>query len=141
MEGRNEVPDTLDAQIVRDASAFLARGEKMQLTYTVANTDRAIMTHTLRQLDGIEFDEVVVAEDVRQYKPGHGPFRRALELVRVPASQVLHVAFGYKYDIGPAQELGMHTAWVNRHAEEAPGEVRPDHEWRDLWGLAALAEQ
>jgi glutamate synthase (NADPH) large chain len=42
MQGRNEVPDTLDAQIVRDAAAFLARGEKMQLTYTVANTARAI---------------------------------------------------------------------------------------------------
>ena len=42
IEGRNEVPDTLDAQIVRDAAAFLARGEKMQLTYTVANTARAI---------------------------------------------------------------------------------------------------
>ena len=42
IEGRNEVPDTLDAQIVRDASAFLARGEKMQLTYTVPNTARAI---------------------------------------------------------------------------------------------------
>jgi glutamate synthase (NADPH/NADH) large chain len=42
IEGRNEVPDTLDAQIVRDAAPFLARGEKMQLTYTVANTARAI---------------------------------------------------------------------------------------------------
>ncbi len=42
IDGRNEVPDTLDAQMVRDASAFLARGEKMQLTYTVANTARAI---------------------------------------------------------------------------------------------------
>ena len=42
VEGRNEVPDTLDAQMVRDAAAFLARGEKMQLTYTVANTARAI---------------------------------------------------------------------------------------------------
>ncbi|MFC3068027.1 glutamate synthase large subunit [Phenylobacterium soli] len=42
--GRNEVPDTLDAQIVRDAAPFLERGEKMQLTYTVANTQRAIGT-------------------------------------------------------------------------------------------------
>ncbi len=42
VEGRNEVPDTLDAQIVRDASPFLQRGEKMQLTYTVRNTARAI---------------------------------------------------------------------------------------------------
>jgi glutamate synthase (NADPH/NADH) large chain len=44
--GRNEVPDTLDAQIVRDAAPLLERGEKMQLTYTVANTQRAIGTRT-----------------------------------------------------------------------------------------------
>lgn len=46
VEGRNEVPDTLDAQIVRDASPLLERGEKMQLTYTVRNTQRAIGTRT-----------------------------------------------------------------------------------------------
>jgi glutamate synthase (NADPH/NADH) large chain len=46
MAGRNEVPDTLDAQIVRDAAPLLERGEKMQLTYTVANTARAIGTRT-----------------------------------------------------------------------------------------------
>jgi len=44
VEGRNAVPDTLDADIVRDAEPFLARGEKMQLTYTVKNTQRAIGT-------------------------------------------------------------------------------------------------
>jgi glutamate synthase (NADPH/NADH) large chain len=46
VEGRNEVPDTLDAQIVRDAAPLLERGEKMQLTYTVRNTQRAIGTRT-----------------------------------------------------------------------------------------------
>jgi glutamate synthase (NADPH/NADH) large chain len=42
IEGRNEVLPTLDEDMIRDASAFLARGEKMQLTYTVRNTTRAI---------------------------------------------------------------------------------------------------
>jgi glutamate synthase (NADPH/NADH) large chain len=46
VEGRNEVPDTLDAQIVRDAAPMLERGEKMQLTYTVQNTARAIGART-----------------------------------------------------------------------------------------------
>ena len=46
VEGRTEVPDTLDAQIVRDAAALLERGEKMQLTYTVRNTARAIGSRT-----------------------------------------------------------------------------------------------
>lgn len=46
LEGRNPVPDTLDEQIVRDAAPMLTDGEKMQLTYTVRNTQRAIGTRT-----------------------------------------------------------------------------------------------
>ncbi|MGX0875519.1 glutamate synthase (NADPH/NADH) large chain [Roseovarius sp. MBR-154] len=41
---RNEVPDTLDAEIVRDAQRFLNDGEKMQLHYAVQNTDRTVGT-------------------------------------------------------------------------------------------------
>ena len=106
----------------------------------ISNTDRSIMEHTLRQLE-LPFDEVVVAEDARAYKPAAEPFSLALEKLDEAPENVLHVAFGFKYDIGPAQRLGFKTAWVNRHQEPAPGSERPDHEWRDLWGLAELAEQ
>ena len=41
---RNAVPDTLDAEIVRDAQRFLEDGEKMQLSYAVQNTDRTVGT-------------------------------------------------------------------------------------------------
>ncbi len=41
---RNEVPDSLDAQMINDARAVFERGEKMQLTYTVRNTHRAVGT-------------------------------------------------------------------------------------------------
>ncbi|MBU2089397.1 MAG: glutamate synthase large subunit [Alphaproteobacteria bacterium] len=44
LEGRNEVPDTLDAKMLLDAKPFLKEGEKMQLTYTISNTMRAIGT-------------------------------------------------------------------------------------------------
>ena len=43
---RNEVPDTLDAEIVKDAARFLNDGEKMQLEYAVQNTLRTIGTRT-----------------------------------------------------------------------------------------------
>ena len=43
-EWRNEVPDSLDAQMMKDARAVFERGEKMQLTYTVRNTHRAVGT-------------------------------------------------------------------------------------------------
>ncbi|MDR3516419.1 MAG: glutamate synthase large subunit [Azospirillaceae bacterium] len=42
--GRNEVPDTLDAQIIADAKPLFEEGEKMQLAYNVRNTHRAIGT-------------------------------------------------------------------------------------------------
>jgi len=41
---RNEVPDSLDAQMIKDAAAVFTRRERMQLTYTVRNTHRAVGT-------------------------------------------------------------------------------------------------
>ncbi|MCG7520345.1 glutamate synthase large subunit [Ruegeria sp. Ofav3-42] len=41
---RNAVPDTLDAEIVRDAARFLKDGEKMQLSYAIQNTHRTVGT-------------------------------------------------------------------------------------------------
>ena len=41
---RNEVPDSLDAQIIKDAEHVFSRGEKMQLTYSVRNVHRAVGT-------------------------------------------------------------------------------------------------
>ncbi|MDA8585338.1 glutamate synthase large subunit [Rhodobacteraceae bacterium] len=43
---RTAVPDTLDAEIVKDARRFLEDGEKMQLSYAVQNTHRTIGTRT-----------------------------------------------------------------------------------------------
>jgi glutamate synthase (NADPH/NADH) large chain len=44
LDGRNEVPDTLDAQMIRDARPLFDLGEKMQLAYSIRNTQRAIGT-------------------------------------------------------------------------------------------------
>ena len=43
IEGRNEVPETLDAQMIKDARP-LFDGEKMQLQYNIRNAHRAIGT-------------------------------------------------------------------------------------------------
>ncbi len=42
MTGRNEVPDSLDAAIIRDAGPLFEHAEKMQLAYNIHNTDRAV---------------------------------------------------------------------------------------------------
>ncbi len=43
---REQVPESLDAQILRDAAPFFERGEKMQLQYSVGNVQRAIGTRS-----------------------------------------------------------------------------------------------
>ena len=123
-----------------ETAAVLRRTKAAGLRLVIiSNTDRSIIQHTLHQLE-VEFDEVVVAEDCRAYKPSVAPFELALEQIGESAGRILHVAFGFKYDIRPATTLGFSTAWVNRHGEKPPGDESPDHEWRDLWGLAELAE-
>jgi len=47
---RNEVPETLDAQMITDAAPFFNKGEKMQLQYNIRNTHRAIGTKFSSQI-------------------------------------------------------------------------------------------
>jgi 2-haloacid dehalogenase len=130
MESWQPFPDTVPAlRAARDAGLRL---------WIISNTDRAIMDHSLRHLE-VEFDGVTVAEDCRAYKPSDAPFEQALREIGLPPDQILHVAFGFKYDIGPAQRHGLATAWVNRHREAAPGPEQADHVWDDLWPLAGVA--
>jgi 2-haloacid dehalogenase len=130
MESWQPFPDTIPAlRAAKEAGLGL---------WIISNTDRAIMEHSLRHLE-VDFDGVTVAEDARAYKPSLEPFEKALGEMHATPEEVLHVAFGFKYDIGPAKQLGLRTAWVNRHQEEAPGPERPDHEWTDLWPLASVA--
>ena len=130
MESWQPFPDTVPAlRAAKEAGVQL---------WIISNTDRAIIEHSLRHI-GVEFDGVTVAEDCRAYKPATAPFEHALRSIGCEHDEILHVAFGFKYDIGPAQQLGLRTAWVNRYREPAPGPERPDHEWTDLWPLAELA--
>jgi FMN phosphatase YigB (HAD superfamily) len=92
----------------------------------------------LRHLE-VEFDGVTVAEDCRGYKPGDRPFSHALGQIHADRSEILHVAFGFKYDLAAAQRHGLQTAWVNRHREQRPGPELPDREWSDLWPLVDVA--
>ena len=62
-EGRNEVPETLDAQMIIDAAAALEDGEKMQLTYNVNNTQRAIGTKLSHK--------IVTKYGLNGLQPGH----------------------------------------------------------------------
>ena len=131
MESWQPFPDTVPAlRAAKEAGLRL---------WIISNTDRAIIEHSLRHLE-VEFDGVTVAEDCRAYKPSDGPFAHALSEIDAHRDQILHVAFGFKYDLAAAQRHGLRTAWVNRHREPRPGPEQPDHEWSDLWPLAEIGK-
>jgi 2-haloacid dehalogenase len=101
----------------------------------ISNVDRDIIEHTVRQID-IPFTDVITSEDARAYKPSDAVFEYASRRIDAAANEVLHVAFGFKYDLAAATRAGWSTAWINRHNEPKPDGPEPDHIWRDLWGLS-----
>jgi len=80
VEGRNPVPDTLDARMVEDAKPVFAHGEKMQLSYAVRNTHRAVGTRFSSHL-------------VRRFGPGGLPEGHVTVQLKGSAGQSLG-AFG-----------------------------------------------
>ncbi|HYZ19998.1 MAG TPA: haloacid dehalogenase type II [Gaiellaceae bacterium] len=95
----------------------------------LSNSDRDLILASERQI-GVPFDLVIVAEDVRSYKPAHGHWERFLETTTADRERHVHVAASLFHDIAPATELGVDTVWINRLGEEADPE--PTRELPDL---------
>ena len=79
----------------------------------VSNVDDDLFAATLPQL-GVEFDQIITAQQAGAYKPSLKIFDLALSRVGGPAHRVLHVGQSVYHDVLPAQSLGLATVWVNR---------------------------
>jgi 2-haloacid dehalogenase len=108
----------------------------------VSNVDDDLFAATRPQL-GVEFDQIITAEQARAYKPSPKIFELALRRVGVPAHRVLHVGQSLYHDVIPAQSLGLAAVWVNRpSARSGVGAVKradghPDLQVSSLAELAA----
>ena len=130
------LPDSLPSWVsFDDTNVALDRLAEHGLSLGIlSNVDDDLLTETLRHLT-VDFEIVVTAQQVRSYKPAHGHFHRAAELIG--DRRWLHVAQSYFHDIEPAFELGIPSVWVNRKAEAATGEAKPGWE---VSGLLELVE-
>jgi len=110
----------------------------------LSNIDDDLFASTRPQL-GVDFDEVITAQQAQAYKPSLKLFELALSRVNAPAHRVLHVGQSIYHDVIPAQSLGLATVWVNRPSARAGvGAVKaahatPDLEVSTLTELAAAA--
>jgi 2-haloacid dehalogenase len=104
------------------------RGWKLAI---LSNTDRDFIDASIERI-GVPFELAIVASEIGSYKPALGHWRAfEREVGRLPD---VHVAASLFHDVGPANELGLASIWINRLAE-APGPL-PTCEEPDLGGLA-----
>jgi 2-haloacid dehalogenase len=95
----------------------------------LSNSDQNLIIASQQQI-GVPFDLMIVAEDVRSYKPAHGHWERFFEATTASKDQHVHVAASLFHDIAPARELGLKSVWINRLGEDA--DPQPDRELTDL---------
>ena len=104
----------------------------------LSNSDPDLITASKASI-GVPFDETVVAGEIGSYKPALEHWREfALRTGADPAAHV-HVAASLFHDIGPANELGLPSVWINRLGEK-PGPA-PSRELPDLSGLPDALEE
>lgn len=110
----------------------------------LSNVDDDLFARTRPQL-GVDFDEVITAQQAQAYKPSLRIFELALSRINAPAHRVLHVGQSIYHDVIPAQALGLATVWVNRPSAR-PGvgavkaaQAKPDLTVSSLAELAAAA--
>lgn len=110
----------------------------------LSNVDDDLFAATRPQF-GVEFDEIVTAQQARAYKPARQVFELMLRRLSLSPDRILHVGQSIYHDVIPAQSLGMATVWVNRPSHR-PGvgavksaEGKPDLTVSSLEELAATA--
>jgi len=93
----------------------------------LSNTDRDYIEASIDRI-GVPFDEAIVASEIGSYKPALGHWRAFEERVGRPPDA--HVAASLFHDVGPANELGLPSIWINRLGETAG--PQPTRELPDL---------
>lgn len=129
-----------------DTVAALRQLKERYRLAVLSNIDDNLFAATRPQL-GVDFDEVITAQQARAYKPSLKIFELALSRINAPAHRVLHLGQSIYHDVVPAQALGLATVWVNRpSARPGVGAVKPANATPDLTvtsleELAAAATQ
>ena len=76
----------------------------------------------------------------RPAKPAPDMFLEACDVLGVPPASVLHVGDHPVNDVAAAKEAGCKTAWISRHEETYPPDIKPaDINITDLNALVKLA--
>lgn len=103
----------------------------------LSNIDDKLLGESRRHLR-VDFDLVVTAQQVRNYKPDNAHFKECERRIAGKKGWV-HVASGYDTDVEPCIRLGVPVIWVNRNGEQlGPKQKPPTHEVKTLAEAGSL---
>ena len=133
-----------------DSAEALQRLKRRYRLIVLSNVDRRSFAASNRRL-GVEFDEILTAQDIGSYKPDPANFAALLRRVDGigATGRLLHVAQSLFHDHVPAKAAGLPTVWIDRrHARPGWGAtpdprtaVSPDFEFRSLAAFADAVDE
>jgi 2-haloacid dehalogenase len=133
-DGARLIQAVKDARPFDDVAPALKRLRTKYKTAILSNSERAVMQHNLAAL-GVPFDAVVLAEEVRAYKPDHRMFHALLQRCGCTKDEIVHVAQGFYHDIMPGHALGLRRVWINRNGLAGDKAYGPYEELPGLEGV------
>ena len=93
----------------------------------LSNVDRRSFVGSNHRL-GVEFDDILTAEEIGSYKPDLRNFEYLLKRmgeVGIAKEELLHVAQSLFHDHVPANRMGIASAWIDRrHDKDGSGATR-----------------
>jgi len=99
----------------------------------LSNSDRDLIAAS-KDLIGVPFEQTVVAQEIRSYKPAHRHWEEFYARTGADPARHVHIGASLFHDVEPATDLGLPTIWINRLGEPV-GRVRPTRELTDLSDL------
>ena len=103
-----------------DSAASLQYLKQHYQLVILSNVDRESFQGSNKRL-AVEFDAIYTAQDVGSYKPDLANFHYMLGHLAqrgIRKDAILHTAQSLFHDHGPAKQLGLHSAWIDRRHEQ-----------------------
>lgn len=123
-----------------DAIAGLNRLSAKYKLVMLSNGEQHYLEHLAKNRIGIEFDHILSAEAVSQFKPHPSVYRFAAEKLNLEPQQIMMVA-AHSFDILGARHSGFRGAYINRY--DLPYDESnyvPDITTRNFYGLCDILE-
>ena len=126
--------------VFSDATEALRKMQERYRLAIISNVDDDLFRQSEEAL-GVKFSVVITSKQAGTYKPELKPFYEAQERMAVDKAAWLHVGESLFHDIGPANNMGIDSVWVNRPDRGGgtrPTDAVPSLEVADLAELARL---